>query len=72
MADVSQCYCCNGVRLVEEMHQVEVFEARQTHSSPAEYGEALVCSDCFYGDGPEDAEFVRADLKYRERTGSHL
>jgi hypothetical protein len=65
------CHVCNRLHHVAQMHEVQVRVAEQTHWSPAEYDDALVCSDCFNGDGP-DEDYERANQRYKESHGSEL
>jgi hypothetical protein len=58
--DRESCHCCERVCAVSEMHQAYVETARQTHWSPAEADEVLVCEDCFTSDGPDEA-YERAE-----------
>ena len=66
-----KCHSCRRPFPEGDMNTAEIQTARQTHWEPAEYDEVLVCDDCFNGDGP-DEEYERANLKFKEETGSEL
>lgn len=71
--DREPCHCCRRTFAVSEMHQASVETAKQTHWSPAEADEVLVCADCFEGDGPDEA-YERAERSeaWQRRGGGGL
>jgi hypothetical protein len=60
--------CDKCLTIVSEQDIRAVCTARPTRSSPAEYSEW--CAECCGEDRDEDYE--RANLRYKERTGSEL
>ena len=65
------CHQCGAIYAIYELVEVVVCTAKQTHSSPAEYEDALICSRCLAED-ERDPEFERANLRFKEETGSEL
>lgn len=65
------CHVCNRLCPVNEMHVGEVLVARQTHSSPAEYEDVHICDPC-WTDGERDADYERANHRYKETHWNEL
>lgn len=67
------CAECKAQHPIHKLFAVVVETAKQTHSSPAENEERLLCYDCYHRRDPdEDAEYERANLKWRETHGGEL
>lgn len=65
------CEGCKKPYPVQHLTEVVVLESRQTHWEPAEYRNALVCDACLAEDEC-DPEYERANLRFKEETGSEL
>lgn len=68
---MTACDCCRRPFPDDELTPVDVLEARQTHSSPAEHGTALLCPSCLEGD-PRDPDYERANIAWGDSHGGHL
>lgn len=65
------CDGCNRLLPVNHMTAVAKLTARQTYSSPAEYDDVFVCDECLEED-QRDPDYERANLRFKEETGSEL
>jgi deoxycytidylate deaminase len=65
------CSVCGKDTPVSEMTEVVVQTAKQTHSSPAEYEDRLLCQSCLEED-ERDPDYERANLRFKEREGHAL
>lgn len=66
-----RCASCHTEHPMHRLFQVDRLVARQTHSSPAEYEEALICHDCFHR-GEVDDVYERANVVWKEQHGGEL
>lgn len=71
--DIEACAVCDKDKPVNELTEVVVLTARQTHSSPAEYDDILVCDSCLEADR-HDPDYERAQLSmaWQRRGGGGL
>lgn len=67
------CHQCGAIYVIYELVEVVVCTAKQTHSSPAEYEDVLLCPSCADCLGDErDPDYERANLRWRSDHGGEL